>query len=956
MNAANVMAISPKAGAVNKVQLTRTVGKLGKASANMTSDSFDEAMGKAGEEVSGKMAKSPVEAQGSIQGKVNAKEADIKDDMPEGTEAAFLQKQQGRKPQMTKEGKTNTQEAKVNEEEPGEPGEQDAGTATASAAVLNFTTEGKASLVMDDTTEQTESVEPAAGVNLQRLLPQSGDDVQKNKNFLAMLSGQQIKPLQAQGATPNQQTNSGQEILQRIKPATMLEAQLNNHQLANQTIQPDLGLGKSMGSNLTQQSNLLRPQLGDMQQNKQAEGLTQVNRPAGVQEAVSAEAVLNKPQPMAAFFTQNLRADQSNQTQQSNQPGIQFNLPQQSNQLRTQSNLLRPQLGDMQQDKQAESLMQVNRPAGVQEAVSAEAVLNTPQPMATSFTQNLRADQSNQTQQSNQPGTQSNLPQQSNQLRTQSNLTQQSNLLRPQLGDMQQNKQAEGLTQVNRPAGVQEAVSAEAVLNTPQPMATSFTQNLRADQSNQTQQSNQLRTQSDLMQQSNLLRPQLGDMQQDKQAEGLTQVGVQATVSSDEVLNAPQPLEPAFTQNLRADQSNLTQQTNQLRTQFNLTQQVGDMQQNKQAEGLTQQSNQSTPLEAQLSSIQQNKQAADSMLAGNWAERGLSAQDRIINPQAAALDNGKERHDAKGVALFGQSEETMPSMSAGRVNDSVTLQETGRVIVPEGNTQAQPRKENDARLVNNPLMGAGRVVEDDGQMVNPFMNMQDNSRQDLFRQNQPPVPPTIEIVTNEDGEEVSQLAEEAVGDKAPQTDSARAANEPLSMFQQSLNENLTGIKRAEAANQPQNLQNDFDVPRQIVEQARLLRRGEDTQMVIKLHPDHLGELTLKVSVSANGAVNASFHSDNAQVRAIIENTLVQLKQELNNQGLKVDNVDVYAGLTDGQLPQGEGQQAWQQNQGHNSNSSVRNLGNMEDYGEETENIAVSSPSNTDASDGVDYRV
>ena len=699
MNAANVMAISPKAGAVNKVQLTRTVGKLGKASANMTSDSFDEAMGKAGEEVSGKMAKSPVEAQGSIQGKVNAKEADIKDDMPEGTEAAFLQKQQGRKPQMTKEGKTNTQEAKVNEEEPGEPGEQDAGTATASAAVLNFTTEGKASLVMDDTTEQTESVEPAAGVNLQRLLPQSGDDVQKNKNFLAMLSGQQIKPLQAQGATPNQQTNSGQEILQRIKPATMLEAQLNNHQLANQTIQPDLGLGKSMGSNLTQQSNLLTPQLGDMQQNKQAEGLTQVNRPAGVQEAVSAEAVLNKPQPMATSCTQNLRADQSN-----------------------------------------------------------------------------------------------------------------------------------------------------------------------------------------------------------------------------------------------------------------LTQQVGDMQQNKQAEGLTQQSNQSTPLEAQLSSIQQNKQAADSMLAGNWAERGLSAQDRIINPQAAALDNGKERHDAKGVALFGQSEETMPSMSAGRVNDSVTLQETGRVIVPEGNTQAQPRKENDARLVNNPLMGAGRVVEDDGQMVNPSMNMQDNSRQDLFRQNQPPVPPTIEIVTNEDGEEVSQLAEEAVGDKAPQTDSARAANEPLSMFQQSLNENLTGIKRAEAANQPQNLQNDFDVPRQIVEQARLLRRGEDTQMVIKLHPDHLGELTLKVSVSANGAVNASFHSDNAQVRAIIENTLVQLKQELNNQGLKVDNVDVYAGLTDGQLPQGEGQQAWQQNQGHNSNSSVRNLGNMEDYGEETENIAVSSPSNTDVSDGVDYRV
>jgi flagellar hook-length control protein FliK len=127
-------------------------------------------------------------------------------------------------------------------------------------------------------------------------------------------------------------------------------------------------------------------------------------------------------------------------------------------------------------------------------------------------------------------------------------------------------------------------------------------------------------------------------------------------------------------------------------------------------------------------------------------------------------------------------------------------------------------------------------------------------------------------------------------------------------------------------------------------------------MVIKLHPDHLGELTLKVSVSANGAVNASFHSDNAQVRTIIENTLVQLKQELNNQGLKVDNVDVYAGLTDGQLPQGEGQQAWQQNQRQNSNTGIRNTGNVDDYGEETENIAVSAQSAADVADGVDYRV
>jgi flagellar hook-length control protein FliK len=246
----------------------------------------------------------------------------------------------------------------------------------------------------------------------------------------------------------------------------------------------------------------------------------------------------------------------------------------------------------------------------------------------------------------------------------------------------------------------------------------------------------------------------------------------------------------------------------------------------------------------------------------------------------------------------------------------------------------QPLKTEEGQPVNNPLAGVNITVEDEVPVVMQSMNAQQNQ-------------------LDGEGRPTTQLPEGAVGDKAPVQQSAN--NEPISMFQQSLNESLTGAKGTADVNQPQNVQEDFGVPRQIVEQARLLRRGQDTQMVIKLHPDHLGELTLKVSVSAGGAINASFHSDNAQVRAIIENTLVQLKQELNNQGLKVDNVDVYAGLTDGQLPQGEGQQAWQQNQGHSGNS-IRNIGNVEHYWEETENIAVSQQSTADVADGVDYRV
>jgi flagellar hook-length control protein FliK len=143
---------------------------------------------------------------------------------------------------------------------------------------------------------------------------------------------------------------------------------------------------------------------------------------------------------------------------------------------------------------------------------------------------------------------------------------------------------------------------------------------------------------------------------------------------------------------------------------------------------------------------------------------------------------------------------------------------------------------------------------------------------------------------------------------------------------------------------------DYEIPKQIVEQAKLIKTTENSQMVIKLSPEHLGEMVLKVSVSSNGSVNASFHSDNAEVRTIIENSLVQLRQELQAQGLKVDNVGVYAGLGDSL---GQGSQANQQQQAGSQNKH-RQV-NMADFEDEVSSIA---PVNTDvtADDGIDYRI
>ena len=93
----------------------------------------------------------------------------------------------------------------------------------------------------------------------------------------------------------------------------------------------------------------------------------------------------------------------------------------------------------------------------------------------------------------------------------------------------------------------------------------------------------------------------------------------------------------------------------------------------------------------------------------------------------------------------------------------------------------------------------------------------------------------------------------------------------------------------------QQVADPYNVTGQIVDQARLVTGTKNTEMIIQLKPEHLGELTFKVSVE-NGVVSASFHSNNPEVRSIIESSLYQLKQEMSNQGLKIDNVGVYAGL------------------------------------------------------------
>lgn len=168
-------------------------------------------------------------------------------------------------------------------------------------------------------------------------------------------------------------------------------------------------------------------------------------------------------------------------------------------------------------------------------------------------------------------------------------------------------------------------------------------------------------------------------------------------------------------------------------------------------------------------------------------------------------------------------------------------------------------------------------------------------------------------------------------------------------------DNLTDTAAAQPKAAQQN-QQAYDIAGQIVKNAQLIKANDNSQMVINLQPEHLGELSLKITVQADGVVNASFHSDNAQVRNIIQASVVQLRQDLQQQGIKVDNINVYSGLSDlmsngqnnsGQFAQNNKKSAYRINQLTDAASQ------MEDFDTITSVIGQNS---SQESEGIDYKI
>jgi len=111
---------------------------------------------------------------------------------------------------------------------------------------------------------------------------------------------------------------------------------------------------------------------------------------------------------------------------------------------------------------------------------------------------------------------------------------------------------------------------------------------------------------------------------------------------------------------------------------------------------------------------------------------------------------------------------------------------------------------------------------------------------------------------------------------------------------------------------PQARQDLHEVARQVADgMFASTDRLKSSQIIITLKPEHLGEVTVRINVDGD-KVTAAFHAASSEVRAILESSLPQLRQETSQQGWKFDSDGVFGGMRESFSNNQQQQQAQEQ--------------------------------------------
>jgi flagellar hook-length control protein FliK len=192
-----------------------------------------------------------------------------------------------------------------------------------------------------------------------------------------------------------------------------------------------------------------------------------------------------------------------------------------------------------------------------------------------------------------------------------------------------------------------------------------------------------------------------------------------------------------------------------------------------------------------------------------------------------------------------------------------------------------------------------------------------------------------------------QLSSNASREGAPSFDSQVSTTAPKT------------VEASSAANETMPFRDNdtqTDVIRQIVQRMTLRGERQQSQMVIRLKPDFLGNVRLQVTTEGQ-QVMVRMDAESAMVKEIVEQNMAHLKAELSQHGLEIEKFDVFVGNDNDGWRSGQQQAGFRQTSKRNgqpSNGAQSDDESSSDHSGESDNHG--SNTGTTGTNEVDYFV
>lgn len=175
-------------------------------------------------------------------------------------------------------------------------------------------------------------------------------------------------------------------------------------------------------------------------------------------------------------------------------------------------------------------------------------------------------------------------------------------------------------------------------------------------------------------------------------------------------------------------------------------------------------------------------------------------------------------------------------------------------------------------------------------MENPNENVEDTTRQEAPTE----VADTSIKIKGEDIEKNLENMQKDSGSENEQTtlEDKKSSEHPTTKFS-SENVNVDGILQdlTDAIVEKTDGVEEARIVSQIIDQINVNAKPGITSLEVQLYPEHLGKVIVEVS-SKDGILNAKIAAETESAKNAIEGQLTLLKDSLNNQGIKVESVEV----------------------------------------------------------------